>query len=67
MSFGAALERCATAPEGAIMANRDTNKGKPPRLALKKQTIRDLTTKRSAADAVRGGARPSYTNPCGGG
>ena len=36
---------------------RDTTKGTPrKKLALNKQTIRDLATNRDAADAVRGGA-----------
>jgi hypothetical protein len=35
--------------------NKDTRKSRQ-KLTLKKQTIRDLTTKRTTADAVRAGA-----------
>ena len=34
------------------------------KLTLKKQTIRDLTTKRATADAVRGGLPPTFVANC---
>jgi hypothetical protein len=48
-----------------MATNEIARKPTKKKLTLKKQTIRDLTTKRNAAAAVRGGLPPTYR--CGGG